>query len=307
MPAVDFAGLSAPVDVQQSPVLQQAINLFLDHGCLLIENAFDGGYVGMLASEFSSRFERYFADQVYEDALATGDKRTMVTLDVEGPFGAAEFFAPSKLFPLFEFLLTERLIIAGMGAVISLPGAQDQHRHRDYTNIYDPGFYYPAMESFVANAFPYAITLGIPLVPIDKRTGCTRFWPGTHLSLVSKGDPNLGPGVEFEADIGSAYIFDYRVLHGGVANTSDIARPLLYVIYTRPWFRDPVNYSKQEPIDITEEQLFRMPVEHQRLFSWAVAERAARARHGGPTEGLCVCGSGLLYKRCHGRAGAEGG
>ncbi|MCZ6885650.1 MAG: phytanoyl-CoA dioxygenase family protein [Alphaproteobacteria bacterium] len=300
IPIIDVESIESPANIQNTPILQEGINLFLDHGFLVIKNAFDPDYLRMLQDKFAHRYKDYFVDIEHDDALNIGDKRTMVTIDLEAPFGSSDYFAPPTIFPLLEFLLTERLIIASMGCVVSLPGSEDQHRHRDSTNIYDPGFYYPAMESFVANAFPYAITLGIPLVPITKQTGSTRFWPGTHLRLVSNNDPDLGPGLDFEADLGSCYLFDYRILHCGVANTSDIPRPLLYNIYTRPWFKDPVNYSKQNPINITEEQLFELPDRYQRMFSWALGERAINPNEQNTT-GLCMCGSGLLYKRCHGR------
>lgn len=269
-PVIDLIGQTGPLRVQDSRVLQQGIELYLQNGFLLVKNAFDPAFVAKLHDAFIERYDAYFADKIYDDALEVGDKRNMVTVALEGVFNTRDLYAPSNVFPMLEFLLSKKLILAALGSVVSLPGAPQQHLHRDYDNIYEPGFTYPGLETVIAKGPPYAITLGIPLVPITRKTGNTRFWPGTHLSSVSKKDPNLGPGVDFEAALGSCYLFDYRILHCGVANTSDTVRPLLYNIYTRPWFRDPLNYSKQEPVRVTEAEFKKIPEEYRGLFAWAI-------------------------------------
>ena len=306
MPTIDVKSVKFPVSmvelpitIQNSAILQEGVELFLQHGCLIIKNAFDPEFVRRLHDEFMNSYKDYLADKLYNDASDIGDKRTMVTINLEGSFNSRDYYAPPKIFPLIEFLLSKRLIIAALGCVVSLPGSKDQHIHRDYSNIYDPSFNYPGVESFIASGPPYAITLGIPLVPITELTGNTRFWLGTHLKKVKGTDPDLGPGMDFVADLGSCYLFDYRILHRGVANKSDVPRPLLYNIYTRPWFRDTVNYSKNQPIDITEEQLSKLPIRDQKLLSWALVDRAANSNTSN-RRGLCYCGSGLLYERCHG-------
>ena len=265
----------------------------------MIENAFDPNYIQRLHDEFTSRFSDHFEDRRYDDALDVSDRRTMLTVPPEGSFDSPDFYAPAKVFPLLEFLLSKNLILSGMGCVISLPGAKDQRIHRDYSNIYDPGFSYPGLEEFMAKGPPYAITVGIPLVPITETTGNTRFWPESHLKRIRKIDESLGPGADFTAALGSCYLFDYRILHSGLANRSDRPRPLVYNIYSRPWFRDPVNYPKQKPIDITEEWFSALPARDQKLFSWAFAD-GLLGKGGETAEGLCYCGSGLLYKNCHG-------
>lgn len=298
MPTIDVKSIEPPVTIQNSAILQEGCELFLQNGCLVIENVFEPEYVHALHDEFKRRFGDYFSDRVYEDALDIGDKRTMVTIGLEGAFGSEKYFAPPNIFPLLEFLLTKNLIVSAMGCVISLPGSKDQHRHRDYTNIYNPGFAYPGVEDFIARGPPYAITVGIPLVPIDGTNGNTRFWPGSHLKIRHEGEA-IGPGVDFAAEVGSCYLFDYRVLHSGIGNKSEHPRPLLYNIYTRPWFLDTKNYARQAPIHITEQQYDRLPLRYQKMFSWALVQPATNP-NAPKRVGLCYCGSGLLYHRCHG-------
>lgn len=298
MPTIDVKSVEPPVTIQACKVLQEGAELFLQNGCLAIKNVFDPDYVRTLHGEFENRFTEYFSDRVYEDALDVGDKRTMVTIGLEGAFASDRYFAPPTIFPLLEFLLTKNLIVSAMGCVISLPGSEDQHRHRDYTNIYNPGFTYPGVEDFIARGPPYGITVGIPLVPINEENGNTRFWPGSHLKIMQEGE-DVGPGVDFVSEVGSCYLFDYRILHSGLGNRSDRPRPLLYNIYTRPWFLDTKNYARQAPIHITEEEYDRLPVRFQKMFSWALVQSGTNP--GAPKRtGLCYCGSGLLYHRCHG-------
>ena len=35
---------------------------------------------------------------------------------------------------------------------------------------------------------------------------------------------------------GAVLCFDYRTIHRGLPNTSDMRRPMFYVIYAKPWF-----------------------------------------------------------------------
>lgn len=276
-------------------MLQEAVELFLQHGCLVIKNAFTHDYVVGLREEFTRSYGNYMTAAPDADALDIGDRRKMVTIGLDGAFGAHDYYAPPKIFPLLEFLLSEKLIVAAMGCVISFPGSQDQHRHCDHPNIYYPGFGYAGIEHVIARGAPYAITMGLPLVPITDRNGGTRFWPGSHLSV----ETAQGRGLDVRTQLGTCYLFDYRIKHHGIANRSDKPRMLLYNIYTQPWFRDTYNYSQQAPIRITEDQLEALPERDQRMFSWALADYGSSSR-GAVWEGLCECGSGLLRKRCHG-------
>jgi len=266
---IDLKSDKIPETILDSRALQKGVELFLQHGHLIIKNAIDSHFVQRLQEEFMDNYKSYFFDKNYDDALKVGHKRTMVNINMEGAFSSSDYYALPRILPMLEFLLSKRMILAGLGCVVSLPGSHDQHIHRDYGNIYDTGFHYEGSDAWLAKAPPYAITVAIPLVPITSLTGSTRFWPGTHLSKIAKNDPNLGPGIEFVADLGSCILFDYRILHAGVANRSDIVRPLLYNIYTRPWFKDPVNYEKQRPINITEEKFKKLPNQHQKMFAWA--------------------------------------
>ena len=42
---------------------------------------------------------------------------------------------------------------------------------------------------------------------------------------------------------GSCLMYDYRVLHRGTANRSAETRRMLYLLYTKPWFTDTINFG----------------------------------------------------------------
>ena len=43
---------------------------------------------------------------------------------------------------------------------------------------------------------------------------------------------------------GSAVLFDYRVLHRGLANTSSVIRPILVYTFAKPWYKDVLNFPR---------------------------------------------------------------
>lgn len=84
-------------------------------------------------------------------------------------------------------------------------------------------------------------------------------------------DP-LGP-------VGSCLLMDYRLTHQGLANRSNQVRPVLSMVYNRPWFRDAVNYKKQPPLAISTEEFSRIPESYRGLFQWYVSNRENYSSH----------------------------
>lgn len=308
LPEIDLKEYAPVKDISQSELLLSGAEQFLKHGVLLVKNAYDAEYIQSVHEEYNERYKRYLVNesdrnmQDFHDAKGVGDKRIQISLDLAGSLNSEKFYANSGLMPLLEFLLGKSLIVNSLGSVFSLPGSPDQHIHRDMANIYVTEVNSKDDDSWLASAPPYAITVGTPLIPITALTGNTRFWPGTHITTIKYDDPNLGQGVDFTCDIGSCILFDYRVLHAGVANRSNQIRPLLYNVYSRDWFRDSVNYTEHPPLNITAEQLMQIPERFQRLFSWAVKSpiKSADTPKLGRND-LCFCNSGLKYKNCHGK------
>jgi hypothetical protein len=62
---------------------------------------------------------------------------------------------------------------------------------------------------------------------------------------VSRGEAPTAPVSTAPMARGSMLIFDYRVVHRGTANTGAEPRPVLYMVYSKPWWADRVNFSEQ--------------------------------------------------------------
>ena len=202
-----------------------------------------------------------------------------------------------------------------------------QHFHRDNDHLFfDPG---------VGPNLPvYAINVAVPLIDVDRRTGPTGVWLGSHRLAQGVG-VELGTMTVCEWQRGDIMLLDYRTLHAGLPNASRQARPIVYMVYTRPWFFDQGNHISRIPMDMPIERYKELPESVQRLliraFSYAARARWHEADAGGhapqrsarpaaqsiaqptannPSTGTaagrndpCPCGSGQKYKHCHGRLG----
>jgi hypothetical protein len=262
-PTID---LGARHQVQRIEAVHEAAELFIEQGCLLVKGALDRGYVEQLHRAYLDTYHSYFEDREFTDALNVGDKRTQVTVDINGPFNSPQLYANDFILPVLKLVLGEQLILGGFGSVVSLPGALDQHTHRDHPNIYE----LPEAETtepWIDMLLPpYALNLIVPLVPLDASNGTTRLWVGSHLVVKSRAQQM--PSVDPVAELGDCILVDYRLLHAGTANRSERPRPILYNMYCRPWFRDSRNYRKQRPVRISRDEYGRVPEQFRHLFAW---------------------------------------
>jgi ectoine hydroxylase-related dioxygenase (phytanoyl-CoA dioxygenase family) len=262
-PTIDAGGQPGS---ERPEAAQEAAELFMEHGCVRVKNAFDADYIARLHRAYVATYHPYFQDREFSDALNVGNKRTQVTVAIEGLFNSPQLYANDFVLPVLKLVLGDQLIMGGFGSVVSLPGALDQHTHRDHPNIYELTET-EATEAWVDMLLPpYALNLIVPLVPLNDTNGTTRLWLGSH--LVAKSRTQQMPSVDPVADLGDCLLVDYRLLHAGTANRSASPRPILYNMYCRPWFRDSRNYRKQQRIRISREEYMRIPAQFRHLFDW---------------------------------------
>ena len=112
---------------------------------------------------------------------------------------------------LFGDACESEVRVEAMGVVISLDGAPRQQWHPD-----------SQFQDGLLNVF-------IPLVDLSPRNGPTELALGTH--RVPK--PCCPTAVAPLLEKGSVLIFDWRVWHRGLGNTSGAERPVAYVTYAR--------------------------------------------------------------------------
>lgn len=244
----------------------KAATLFLQHGALLLENVFSADMIRNLAEAFRTEYETISKRDLRKRDALVGDRRYMITVKIRKPFNDPALYANSLLMPVLEQLLTTHLRIASFGAVASWPGAEAQPIHLDHPPLFDESDWGDQMP-------PYAITVVIPLVDMDESMGPTAIWPGTHrspdrldrLKMLTQS-PSFTDAEMPVTRLGDAYMMDYRVIHGGLPNNSDQIRPILYLVYSRPWFRDGFNFSTQPSVRISKKQRKKVPLRWQGLF-----------------------------------------
>ena len=239
--------------------LALATSLFETYGVLQVDNAFPVEMIERLHDAFIERYTPYFRKHDHPDALRLGDQRYMLTVDLEAPFDDPDLYAAPLVLPIFRQLLGDDCVLGAFTSVISLPGSKNQSLHKDHPALFPSTRWRHRLPNF-------AIQLIIPLVPLDDAVGTTRVIKGSHrvssdrAAKMEMQDP-LVP-------LGSCLINDYRLSHHGRGNRSDKVRPILTIIYNRPWFRDYVNYAKQPPLRIGDHQYDQIPKDHRKLFAW---------------------------------------
>lgn len=245
--------------------LYHAADLYNENGCLLIKNVFKPDFIKTLKSSYIKQYGHYFTDKDHKDALTVGNKRFMITVNLSTPFNTPKLYANPFFFELIKGLLGDSCILNGFGSVTSLPGAEEQHWHHDHP----PLFYDTDIDPYLPT---YAITVVVPLVDVTKENGTTGMVLKSH-RFPRGATPKFEVETIYpEAPAGSCLLFDYNTKHSGQANNSDSIRPILYNIYSRPWFRDCQNYSKQKDMKITQKELKKVPEEYRHLFKFAHVE-----------------------------------
>jgi ectoine hydroxylase-related dioxygenase (phytanoyl-CoA dioxygenase family) len=253
-----------------------AAHQFRVHGCLLLENCLDRQKVIAMRDQFLQQYASQDHSLVQKNCLQVGDKRYMFTIRVEGAFADPDIYAAPRILPVLDNLMGKDCILQSIGAVCAYPGSSMQHVHRDHANLFQ--------EVGTLNALlpPYALTVVIPLTDLTPETGTTALWEGSHRGRNTSPDSRHSESQQLHSEgailpwprMGDCYFMDFRLQHGGTPNNSEIPRPILYLVYSRRWFQDRKNYEtrQQKPLEISQAEYDRLPVEHRHLFENAVPE-----------------------------------
>ena len=222
--------------VAENSVLEQAIvdatsSLWRD-GVSLLAGVVDTSCLAACLKSLENERPELFLPGADPSRFYVSNGRFYTALKASGPFAAREIL----LAPAIEQVLTQCLghdfVFESFGIINALPGAAEQHWHRD-GGILFPG--HPLEFMLPASA----VTIAIPLVEMNDETGTTGFALGSHRTSGHVEEPDFEPLVP----IGSAVIWDYRVFHKGMANKGSRARPLIYATCCRPWWSDVGNFD----------------------------------------------------------------
>jgi ectoine hydroxylase-related dioxygenase (phytanoyl-CoA dioxygenase family) len=224
-------------------------------GALILANVVDAALIVRLKRAFGKTYARYLDGKSHRGALMVGDRRLMITVDLEPPFDEPQLFANPFILSVMAAVFGEDFLLGAFGVVCSLPSAPAQHLHSDGPPLFpDPvGRLVPAS----------AITVAIPLLEMNKMHGTTALYLGSHRDASCA---TTGKGIEPIVREGSCLLWDYRLVHGGTPNRSTLPRPLLYLVYCRPWFVDEYNFTKQPPLRASKRSLSKLCERHRRLL-----------------------------------------
>ena len=111
-----------------------------------------------------------------------------------------------------------------VGCVTAAAGAPAQHFHAD------------GRARGIVNAF-------VPLVDVPASLGPTHFRRGSHAwdhdspypAAAERRRQAAAEEVAPELSRGALLLYDYRMMHPGGANRSEVRRPLAYVMHSRRW------------------------------------------------------------------------
>lgn len=144
----------------------------------------------------------------------------------------------------------EQFHMCSISVVTASAGATEQQWHQDGPHV-DVASHQPC----------HCLNVFIPLIDVTSHHGPTEIRPGTHyytrnlvpMMLAAKARKTLRDPVLPLLEAGDALIFDYRVLHRGRANVSDVDRPVLVMTFAKSWFTDVLNFPKRSMFDVENE------------------------------------------------------
>jgi hypothetical protein len=309
---------------EMAPDTQAAAQAALhEHGCVLLRGALPLATIEAMHREYVAQVGTMDLAAMLDAAakpppnrfLRVGQARYDITLRMTGAFGRTEVIANTLLLKVLAPLLGDEMQMSNLTVVVAHPGATKQHAHSDHPHLFsEPG---------VSPALPvYAVNVAVPLVDVDIAMGPTGIWLGSHRS-----EPKvLTDPTACALQRGDCLLLDYRTLHAGLPNRSERARPIVYMVYARPWFFDHGNHVRRIPLDMSTEHYEKLPESVRplliRAFSYAMLTRwrdvdahrqaVPRASNASPSNASsywgkvgrndpCPCGAGAKYKHCHGR------
>src|SRR5262245_11582343 len=238
-------------------------------GCLILENLFPQEMIERLCANFLDTFGSMSADAMLDKAkakgasrfLKVGHRRFEIALPLRAPYLDPGFFAHPVLWAVLSHFLDKDIKLSGFTSVVSFPGAAAQGAHRDNAHLFDT-------KTGAAFLPPHAITTSIPLIDVDLECGPTGVWPGSH-RWPSERSPGSEPPVMATMRAGDCLLTDYRTIHEGLPNKGQLIRPILYLVYARPWFFDEANHFRRDPLDVSVADYEALPQQLQTLLSRA--------------------------------------
>jgi len=247
---------TADIAVHEETVV---VRRFLDEGCVACTRAVESNIVKELLGNvyrFIDKVEAQFATahahiKYGEDAFAfkeigsRGGKRFDALVDLDAhEWKSLRMLAHhgAPWLRMIHVMLPHGWNVH-VSVIYSQPGAKYQEWHADGRHLdaqCDP-------RTGTGQASPYGVCVFMPLIDLDYCTGFTQFFLKSHKtsSLIGFGEAAAMLQCAFDGILsaGESVLYDYRLLHRGMGNTSRAIRPVLQFLYTAPTYRETKNYG----------------------------------------------------------------
>jgi len=240
-------------------VQARALEIYNKSGALLIDRMISPQLLADLQSAYGETVKNWRAAGLGKPNNV-GDKRFTVPIRIKPPFNDPALFANPVLLNLLTEVMGDRPILSAFGAVVTLRGARMQHIHREHPLLF-------THDELNQQLPTYAVNMLLPLIDLDEEAGGTQIWEGTHKLRASEkwqGEPSV-----IYTEAGSTLTFDYRLYHGGMPCRAEHNRPMLFLSYSLPWFKDTLAFESHAAVAISQQEMLTIPEEHRDLFKFA--------------------------------------
>lgn len=236
----------------EDETLGAAVQRVRVNGYVVFEAVLPAGLIDRIRAEFLRVFEAHVA---HTDPNR-GANRYQMHLPFRPPFIDPAVITHPFALAVLDRLLGPDYVCHYFASDTALPGSEYQPVHSDITLLF------PEMPLSLP---AYSVVVNIPLVDFTADNGPMEIWPGgTHLMPGAMDIQRLAPSMHSEPVLmpaGSLLVRDMRMWHRGTPNRSQIVRPNLALIYSRPWLK-----THYPPIAIPQPAYDSLSERAKRLF-----------------------------------------
>jgi hypothetical protein len=169
------------------------------------------------------------------------------------PFSQQSVISNQFLMPFIKSILGEGSKLLYAGLILSFKNSADQPWHQDGDRLFQSNEF---PDGKGIDFPPYAVNVFIPLDNVKVELGPTEFCVGSHIESKAQAILQQLSSGSYESDeviapllnFGDALIYDYRICHRGTRNLAEMnkTRPMLYLMYARPWFHEHLNFGHEK-------------------------------------------------------------
>lgn len=219
-------------------VLEDSIDELHDHALATFEELYSAMKTKSKKKHYKEIMQR--DDNRFDFRLDLDDKNNAIWKQVE---------EKGRWKSMVAEILGEEYSLIKCGCVLSLPGTSIQYYHSD-------GVHVGASATFESEkaASTHALCVFVPLIDLDRSTGYTEFWAGSHKYsnlMQKKGLQSLPGGHDGIIYKGDCLLYDYRTIHRGMPNDSQRTRPVCYFLYSKKGMEhvEDQNFVKESVFD----------------------------------------------------------